>query len=282
MNKKHIFTWGLILLVVGCLGWKNPFTNKTKEGNKLYTQEKYEEALKEYLDAQLDNPESEALHFNIGNVLFKQKKYKEAGDEYQKACQSRDVSTQAMAYYNLGNCKFRENDLPGAIEEYKKALNLNPQDQETKFNLELARRKLKEMAQQSQQNQQQCSQSQEKKKGQSSGDQQKEGGVDQNDQSAQKAQQVPQDEKEDQQARSAAAKKEKGKKEQEQENNLAQFDPNQISTSIKPDKTNKKKGQEMSEEDALRILQALQDRKDKEPKYMSPPSKGREYIEYDW
>ncbi len=267
MNKKHVFTWSLILFAVGCLGWENPFANKTKKGNKLYTQEKYEEALKEYLDAQLDNPESEALHFNIGNVLFKQKKYKEAGEEYQKAGQFRNISTQAAACYNLGNCKFREKDLSGAIEEYKKALNLTPQDQEAKFNLELARRKLKEMAQQSQQNQQQCSQSQEKKEGQSS-DQQKKGGADQNEQSAQKSEQGRQDEG--------------GGGEQEQEKNLAQFDPNQQSASMKPNKNPQKDGQEMSKEDALRILQALQHRENKEPKYMSPPSKGREYIEYDW
>ena len=51
---------------------------------------------------------------------------------------------------------------------------------------------------------------------------------------------------------------------------------------MKPDKKSQAEGQVMSEEDALRILQALQDRENKEPKYMSPPSKGREYIEYDW
>jgi len=126
--------------------WTNPFSNKTSQGNKLYAQGKYEQALQKYLDAQIDHPDSEVLHFNIGNILFKQQKYQQAEEEYRKASESKDRLIQAKAHYNLGNCKFRQNDFASAAQQYQKALTLDPNDQDAKFNLELAKKKLNEMA----------------------------------------------------------------------------------------------------------------------------------------
>ena len=253
--------------------WSNPLANKTREGNKSFSQGKYDAALKQYLDAQIDYPESEVLHFNIGDVLFKQKKYKEASEEYQKALQSKDRPTQAKAYYNLGNCKFRENDFPGAIEQYKKALVLNPNDQESKFNLELTRRKLKEMAQNSQQNQQNSRQSQ--------GDQKKQENSDQ--QSQQQNQQQNQQDKQSQQAN-----KEKNPAQQDPNKKLQQLqqDPNQKMAPGKKDEKNQDHdGKKMSKEDALRILKSLSDRENMthDQKYLNQqPEQEKEYVEHDW
>jgi Ca-activated chloride channel homolog len=231
------------------VAWANPLIDKTRQGNKYYTQGKYDAALNEYLDAQLDYPESEVLHFNIGDVLFKQKKYREASEEYHKALQSKNRSTQAKAYYNLGNCKFRGNDFSEAVEQYKKALGLNPNDQESKFNLEMARRKLKESSQQNQQSQQ----SKQNK---------------QNQQNQQNSQQQSQEKKE--------------KQDQQQKNNPPQQDPNQNMASGKPDeKKENQDSQKMSKEDALRILRSLEDR-EKKPQEQNNTREGREVVEHDW
>ncbi|MEJ5167477.1 MAG: tetratricopeptide repeat protein, partial [Thermoanaerobaculia bacterium] len=66
------------------------------------------------------------------------------------------------AYYNIGNCYFQKEDFLNAIEFYKKALDLDPNDEDAKINLELARKKLKDQAKKQQQQQQQQNQMQQK------------------------------------------------------------------------------------------------------------------------
>jgi len=51
----------------------------------------------------------------------------------------------------MGNCYFRNNDLPKAIDSYKRALELDPDDRDAKYNLEVARQKLKDLANKQQQ-----------------------------------------------------------------------------------------------------------------------------------
>ncbi|MGA1875869.1 MAG: tetratricopeptide repeat protein [bacterium] len=287
--RNRASTGILLLLSFFCLGWKNPFTNKVKMGNDLFLQGKLDDALKEYLDAQLDNPESEILHFNIGNILFRQEKYKEAEEEYQKALQAKDISTQAKAYYNSGNCRFREKDLTGAIKYYKKALDLNPDDQEAKFNLEVARKKLKEMAQKSQPNQEQTqdSSSSEKQDGSGQSKSEKKEGDDrqgQSGQSAGKDQQQEQREREVDRPQGKNKDRNEQEKEEAKEMGSAQDDPNQKTALHQPGEAQPQgQGQTMSREDALRILQTLEGREAGELKYVSPvPSEEKEYIEYDW
>ncbi|MHB2147614.1 tetratricopeptide repeat protein [Calditrichota bacterium LG25] len=124
---------------------------KVNRGNEYYKQGKYEQALAQYQDALLDDPLNETAIFNKGNALYKLKKYKEAIEAYQKVVGSENLNLSARAFYNIGNCYFQENKLKESIEAYKKALELNPDDYQAKYNLELARARLKEMADKQQQ-----------------------------------------------------------------------------------------------------------------------------------
>ncbi len=117
---------------------------KVKEGNELYYEEKYGEALNKYQDAIIDNPESPEIHFNLGNSHYKIKKYDESLKEYEKLLSVPDVMFQSKVYYNIGNVLFRSGKIAESILSYKKALELNPNDMDAKFNLEFARNFLKE------------------------------------------------------------------------------------------------------------------------------------------
>ncbi len=129
---------------------------KINRGNKLFKEGKYEQALAAYQDALLDDPLNEVALFDLGDAYYKIKKYKEAIDAYQKVVGSQNLELSAKAFYNIGNAYFQQNKLKESIEAYKKALELNPNDRDAKYNLELARAKLKEMAQKKQkQNKQQ-------------------------------------------------------------------------------------------------------------------------------
>jgi len=138
--------------------------SKIIQGNNLYHKEKYEEALNKYRDALIDDPESKELHFNIGDGLYKTGNYEEAIKEFEKSTYSKDIKIQAKSYYNIGNCLYRMGKLPESIIYYKKSLELNPDDEDTKYNIEFVQKKIKEnlnkQPQEQQQQQQQQSQKQ--------------------------------------------------------------------------------------------------------------------------
>ena len=92
------------------------------EGNALYHDEKFDEALTRYQDALLDDPRSEVAHFNQGDALYKLGKYDEAIEAYQKVIGSKERAMDQKAFYNIGNVYFQQNKLQESIESYKKAL----------------------------------------------------------------------------------------------------------------------------------------------------------------
>lgn len=155
MNSRAIF---IALFISSSLLFGQGIRSKVEEGNVLYKQEKYEQALARYQDALLDEPLNEAALFNRGNALYKLKKYDESIESYQKVVGSKDLLLSSKALYNIGNVYFQQNKLQESIQSYKKALELNPNDYDIKYNLELARAKLKELSEKKQmpnQNQQQ-------------------------------------------------------------------------------------------------------------------------------
>jgi len=146
---KIIFIWILFNSIV----FAQSFGSKINDGNEKYSAEKYEEALNAYQDALLDDPQSAVAHFNRGDAFYKLEKYEEAIEEYQKALLGKDIELEAKTHYNIGNAYFKQNKLQESIQEYIKSLDLNSDDSDVKYNLELARAKLKELADKQQQQQ---------------------------------------------------------------------------------------------------------------------------------
>lgn len=135
----------VIFLAIFNLAFGPPLVGKIREGNKLFDEEKYDEALTKYTDAQLEEPESSELYFNIANILYRQRKYNEAEQLLAKAMPQAETDLEAKIYYNIGNCKYRQGQLRESIDYYKKALELNPDDEDAKYNIEFVERKIKEM-----------------------------------------------------------------------------------------------------------------------------------------
>ncbi len=70
-----------------------------------------------------------------GNNLFKEGKYQEAIDSYESILNS-GLESGAL-YYNLGNAYFKNNNIPKAILNYERAKLLLPHDKDIKYNLAL-------------------------------------------------------------------------------------------------------------------------------------------------
>ena len=74
--------------------------------------------------------------FEQGNQLYNDGKYAEAIDKYKAILDSENHS--AELYFNLANAHYKLNHIAPSIYYYEKALKLSPKDQDIKNNLAFA------------------------------------------------------------------------------------------------------------------------------------------------
>jgi len=131
---KYIISVILLLRLIGPLMASG--SGLLNQGNRYYQQGDYEKALEKYRQAQIASPGKPQINFNLGDAYYKMENYPEAEREYQNSLSFRDKKLRAAAYYNLGNTAYRQAKLDEAIDFYKKSLVLNPDDEDSKYNLE--------------------------------------------------------------------------------------------------------------------------------------------------
>ena len=78
-----------------------------------------------------------SAQFEQANKLYQQEKFEEAAEAYTEILKLGYES--AGLYYNLGNCYFQSDQLGPAILNYRRAENIDPYDEEIRHNLKLAR-----------------------------------------------------------------------------------------------------------------------------------------------
>ncbi len=152
-NMIKVFT-AIALLLAGAPKAQS-LRSLVEEGNAFYNKGAYSQAAEAYRRALTEDPYNPRAHFNLGDALFKLEKYDEARKQFYKiiaAGEKSDNRLRQNAYYNIGNSFFAQQKYREAIDAYKRALDLNPEDGETKYNLELAKRKLTEQQQKNEQN----------------------------------------------------------------------------------------------------------------------------------
>lgn len=74
--------------------------------------------------------------FVEGNKLYQQEKYNQAIEKYLQAIKTKKISPEL--YYNLANAYYKTNKVAPSIYYYEKALKLKPNDKAIKGNLDLA------------------------------------------------------------------------------------------------------------------------------------------------
>jgi tetratricopeptide (TPR) repeat protein len=132
-----------------------------RQGNKLYQGEKFNEAEIRYRQSLEENPQNTRGMFNLGNALYRQGRFDEAAELFEGLSQFAPGEIEkASAYHNLGNAFLQSQKYAESVEAYKNALRINPEDEETRFNLAYAMRMLQEQPQQDQEDQDQNDQEQ--------------------------------------------------------------------------------------------------------------------------
>ena len=123
-----------------------------RQGNKQFRLGNAAEAEVSYRKAVEKNQRNPQANYNLGNALMLQRKDSLAITQLEKAGKlETNPLRRAQAYHNIGVICQQHQLFSEAIEAYKEALRNNPVDDETRYNLELCKRQLKQ--QQNQQNQ---------------------------------------------------------------------------------------------------------------------------------
>lgn len=119
-----------------------------RSGNKLYRSQNYAKAEAEYRKAIAQNGQNPQAMYNLGCALMMQQKDSAAIVQYENAGKlENNKSRKAKIYHNIGViCQHRQ--MYGeAIEAYKESLRNNPDDNETRYNLALCKRRQKRQKQ---------------------------------------------------------------------------------------------------------------------------------------
>lgn len=165
----------LIMLCLGAIA--TPMSAQTAtyrlmhQGNALFRAGQYDRAEKYYLLVLKSQPHNSRAHFNLADTYLAKGNPGAADSLYNIVTQSeKNKQVRSMAWHNRGyicqtaalhDAQKQQQLLRQAIEHYKQALRLNPNDNDTRYNLALCQRQLKKGNSQSQQQQQEQQQKQE-------------------------------------------------------------------------------------------------------------------------
>lgn len=207
--------------------------NLTWEAGKDLESDDFVNAEAKYRRAIAKSAENAAAPYNLGNAYYQKESYSEAFGRFREAGErAGEKPDKHRAYHNMGNVYMQRKEYEQAVEAYKEALRNDPTDEETRYNLALAKELLKKDPQQQQNDQNEEDQQQEDQQEQEEQNQdQDQGGEDQQEQNQDQNQQEGDSEKEENKEGDGPEKEEKQQKPNpsEQEEQKRPPRPNQLS-----------------------------------------------------
>ena len=228
-----------------------------RRGNRFYLEEAYEDAAEAYssglavLSETADVRLRYGLNNNLGAALLKSGDVQAASQAFGRALAIAEADADlARTAYNAGNAAFAGDDLRAAVEHYRTSLLRDPDNEDAKFNYELARRKLDEQENQEQQQQ---------------------GGS-----------QEPQEDEQQQDQQSQGEQGEEGRQDQPQNGDQQQQQDGEPQDQQNSEQPQPSDGNELSDAQAERILQALQNDEEQLLRQVQRPTGRPRRVEKDW
>ena len=290
--KIKIFEIPVIIFIAFMfIGWVDPSYDKANEGNQLFSEGKYDEAISKYVDAQKESGEKPKIGFNIAAAQYKKEKYDEAVAAYETVIgNTKDLDLKVKANFNIANSLYRQGKLKEALEKYKqtieiadhtnksneKGAEIEKLKEDARFNHEFVEKKIKEMEQQQKERQEQQQKEDQEKKDEKQESEQGQG-ENQEDQDKGEDEQQDQDGEDNEQGNQGEQDKQKEENKNQGENKNRKNDEQEKESQQEDEKPGKKEkenqeqqsndgqqqqeGQaktEMTEEEASRLLNALQ------------------------
>jgi Ca-activated chloride channel family protein len=114
--------------------------NYVYEGNSLIGEDDFVSAEMEYRKAISEKSTSVAGNYNLGNSYIKKGSFEEALYRLEQAAKtSTSKEEKHKVFHNIGNILMQNKKCKEAVEAYKNALRNDPTDEETRYNLGLAK-----------------------------------------------------------------------------------------------------------------------------------------------
>lgn len=143
------------------------------EAQELMADNEFAAAEATYRKAVATDPSNTTAKYNMGNLYHTKEKSVNAEQRLKQAAEIAATKEEKhRIYHNLGNTYMQTEDYQQAVDAYKEALRNDPTDDETRYNLALAKRKQEKQGQQ-----------------QNDDDQSKSGGQDENEEKEKEKQQ---------------------------------------------------------------------------------------------
>lgn len=145
MNYIHyIIVTVAFLLVGGTNADAQTDRNLIRQGNRAFKSQKWAAAETQYRKAIFKNQKNPQAIYNLGCALLAQQKDSLAMVQFGNAAQlESNIFRRSKSYHNMGVVMQNHREYAQAIEYYKMALRFNPQDNETRYNLALCKKLLK-------------------------------------------------------------------------------------------------------------------------------------------
>lgn len=180
--KKVLFII-LFALIATSISAQKQVRKAIRSGNKAYKEQLYATAEAQYAAAISENASSKEASYNLSNTFYKQQKWDNALKEYQHylTLENEDPDKMSAAWSNMGNTFLKKkanekgaagqmmqqqaqggqaqpqqaaqqqaDNLKMSMEAYKNALRLNPADEETRYNLAVVQKMIKDREEQQQ------------------------------------------------------------------------------------------------------------------------------------
>ena len=119
-------------------------TNITYDANQELIKNDFIEAEADYRRAISKSGENVVAPYNLGRAYYNREDFAEAFSRFKEAGEkAEEKPTKHKAFHNMGNVFMQNKEYQKAVEAYKQALRSNPDDDETRYNLALAKEMLK-------------------------------------------------------------------------------------------------------------------------------------------
>ncbi|MDT0676425.1 tetratricopeptide repeat protein [Autumnicola musiva] len=124
-----------------------------REAEDAMSENDFASAEASYRKAIAKDPGNTAAKYNMGNLYYNREKAPQAESRLKQANEiSGSKEERHRINHNLGNSYMKQKKYKEAVEAYKNALRNNPSDEETRYNLALAKKMLEEQQKNQDQN----------------------------------------------------------------------------------------------------------------------------------
>ena len=163
MDRKYYYLLIVSLFLISNLVYSQNWKDSARLGFEAYKQKDFKKAQNYFLSAQSIAPEHVDFTKNIATSAYRANDFQTASQAFERIFDDESPSSekQALKYHNLGNTAYQSGNYNKAIDYYKRSLRILDND-DTRFNLALAKRKLKEQEEASKDQQDENEQNQNK------------------------------------------------------------------------------------------------------------------------